>query len=429
MARWTLVLAPSLVFGMGLYSGLHSLNTAEEALPTTIELGKGWPSNIRAVLEDMQVAAQDLPESALQYAFDHLGGTTTARNATASFLSWAHARQTQSSTPVRAEELLLTYGTQGALAAICNAYFTDGDTVVLEELSYFNAFSTCNVAINFVSAPLDANGMISIEGLNQTIRSQQEAGAVVRAFYTVPTFHNPTQAVYPGSLRKQLVQLAMSLDFLIIADEESELITWPGTTQMPLSMHFYDRDEDSMGGMGHVISTMSTSKFYSSPGLSVGWILARPARIANMSVTYSSTAGSPITQALWANAIHAGRVASTYQDIMQDYQHRATSLRGALKLPLGSNVKGGTIGGTFLWVCLPRQYNVTLAFGQSAEVVAQYGVTVYLPRKFEQQGQSAHAYDHCMRLCYIYLDVPELIAGAARLSNLIARNASLFGVD
>eukprot|EP00928_Gymnodinium_smaydae_P062186 TRINITY_DN46106_c0_g1_i1.p1 TRINITY_DN46106_c0_g1~~TRINITY_DN46106_c0_g1_i1.p1 ORF type:complete len:488 (+),score=52.88 TRINITY_DN46106_c0_g1_i1:30-1466(+) len=393
-----------------------------------IDLGSGEPNAHDQLLplKDVQDAAKDLPVEALMYPFAWPHGLAVTRNAVASYLSSAFALQSSEaseSVQVHADELAMTYGTEGALTAICENYFEDGDVVILAELSYFGAFSGCSKKIKYVGTPLDDMGM-SIDGLNDTVRAQKAAGSIVKAVYIIATLQNPTQGILPSSSRQQLVHLARQHNFLIVSDEEKQLFTYTSSQAVPPSMRFFDVEEK--GSMGHVICTMSVSGIYDAPGLSVGWLFANRARISNISLGYSKTEAPPISQGLLAELMNREYFSRTKAALMTTLKSRAEKVRSALKsLPSGSSVAGCTVGGGYMWVCLPTRYNATHAFSQTQnQLVAS--ISVALASKFRAQGQSqSRSYDNCFRLSILHLQEAELMQGVHRLLDLI-QDISLF---
>lgn len=88
----------------------------------------------------------------LQYG--QIPGYPEFREALAKFLS------EETKFPHKAENVFATNGVTGALAMMCSLFLKTGDTVVVEEPSYFLALSIFkDFGLKTVSVPIDEHGM------------------------------------------------------------------------------------------------------------------------------------------------------------------------------------------------------------------------------------------------------------------------------
>ena len=88
----------------------------------------------------------------------------------------------------------------------------------------------------------------------------------MKAFYTIPSFHNPGGCNLSEARRRELIELSQEHNFLIVADEVYQLL-W-----------FYEPPPPAFGTMidsGTVLSLGSFSKIL-APGLRLGWIQCAP---------------------------------------------------------------------------------------------------------------------------------------------------------
>ena len=112
-------------------------------------------------------------------------------NALAGFLG-AQYRKT-----VDPDHLFVTGGVSQALDMICALKTRPGDTVIVEEPSYFLAlriFSDYNLKV--IGTPIDENGII-IETLEKKLKKHNPTFV-----YTIPVYHNPAGVTLSTKRRK-----------------------------------------------------------------------------------------------------------------------------------------------------------------------------------------------------------------------------------
>ena len=159
--------------------------------------------------------------------------------------------------PATPESLFLTGGNSQAIDFVCARFTQPGDTVFVEEPSYFLAFRIFrDHGLNMVSIPLDENG-ISIDALEAELRRVRP-----RLLYTIPSFSNPGGQTLTAGRRERLVDLSREHDFLVAADEVYQMLPCFGEVPPALG---------TMTDRGNVLSLGSFSKIL-APGLRLGWI-------------------------------------------------------------------------------------------------------------------------------------------------------------
>ena len=159
--------------------------------------------------------------------------------------------------PVDPDHLFITAGISQALDQICALHTRPGDTVIVEEPSYFLALRIfCDYELKVISTPIDENGLI-IEALEEKLVKHKPV-----FIYTIPAFHNPAGVTLSTNRREKLVSLGEKYDFLIVADEVYQMLSY--TSSPPLPMTYFDTS-------ARVLSLGSFSKIL-APGLRLGWI-------------------------------------------------------------------------------------------------------------------------------------------------------------
>ena len=153
----------------------------------------------------------------------------------------------------------MTAGVSQALDLICTLLTRPGDTIIVEEPSYFLALRIFrDHHLNIVGTPMDENGLV-IPELEERVKKYNP-----KLVYTIPVYHNPTGVTLSADRREDLVRLSAKHDFLIVADEVYQLLAYTDTPPPP--MVFFDTAE-------RVISLGSFSKIL-APGLRLGWMHA-----------------------------------------------------------------------------------------------------------------------------------------------------------
>jgi DNA-binding transcriptional MocR family regulator len=361
-----------------------------------IDFGVGQPSPSllpRAALQ--QAANQRLSQadaSILQYGASQ--GDGYFRLALAQFLSQKY------DLPVEAEQLLVTNGASQALDLICTRFTQPGDTIFVEEPTYFLALLIFrDYQLNIVGIPLDANGLI-IEALEAQLSRQRPV-----FLYTIPTFHNPSAVTLSAERRERLVRLSQEHNFLIVADEVYHLLDYRLTPPAPLAAHLET---------GQVVSLGSFSKIL-APGLRLGWIQAAANRLnplVHAGLLESGGGLNPFTSGVVQSMLELGLQEQCLAHLKQVYTERSAALSAALRRHLpGSVTFAEPGGGFFIWVRLPegRSSQEILVEARRNQVSFQPGV------KFSS-GQGLSNY---LRLSFAYYETEQLVEGVTRLARVI----------
>ena len=200
-----------------------------------------------------QVAAERFAEGdteLLNYGFPQ--GDGRFRWALAAFLSRGYG------TELPPQQLMITAGASQALNLICTLFTSPGDTVFVEEPSYFLALRILQEdhRLNAVPIPTDEHGLM-LPAVEEALTRHRPT-----FLYTIPTYQNPTGRTLSESRRQQLLALAEEHDFLIIADEVYHLLDFGTPPPAPFA---------SAADTGRVLSLGSFSKIL-APGLRLGWV-------------------------------------------------------------------------------------------------------------------------------------------------------------
>ncbi len=365
--------------------------------PGMIDFGVGQPSPSLLPLMLLRKAAANRlnGNDAAFLAYGAEQGNGFFRTALAGFLS-EHYRF-----PVEADQLFVTAGASVGLDLLCTLFAKPGDTIFVEEPSYFLALRIfADHHLKIISLPMDADGLI-VDALEEKLTRHKPV-----FLYTIPTFHNPSSVTLGAARREQLVELSRKYDFLIVADEVYHLLNYaPGAPPTPLA-GFVDSDT--------VLSLGSFSKIL-APGLRLGWVQAGSRLLKRMigcGLLDSGGGLNPFASALVCSAIEMGLQQTQLATLINTYTERKVALSNALKKYLPDTVQLiEPDGGFFIWLVLPHGVDT-----QQMLPAARRKNVGYLPGlKFSNAGKL----ENCARLSFSYFDVPELEEGARRLGLVI----------
>jgi DNA-binding transcriptional MocR family regulator len=362
-----------------------------------IDLGIGQPSPALLPVDALAEAADHCTRSPgrvlLSYGAEQ--GDPGFREALAVFLAGIYGGAVD---PAR---LLVTNGASQAIDLVCTLFSRPGDSILVEEPTYFLARKIfADHALNPVALPMDDHGLV--------IEAVQEALDHVRpAFlYTIPTYHNPTSRCLSAARRDALARLSRDRGLTVIADEVYHPLAYTETPPPPLAA--------AIDSAPDIVSIGSFSKIL-APGLRLGWLQAAPAvieRIVRCGLLDSGGGLNPFTSGVVRSALEIGGVERTLGRLRQTYAARLKAMGAALRAHLPAGVRFvQPAGGFFIWLTLPEGTDTT-----AMRASAQGRNVDFMPGP---RFSSADGLKNCLRLSFAYYDAPDLVRGVERLSDVL----------
>ena len=375
---------------------LQTIQTTQlEIPPGMIHLGIGQPDPSLLPLALMRTAAEHRlsHDDASLLAYGAESGDGYFRLALAQFLTEHYHK------PVDADDLFVTAGASQGLDLICTLFTKPGDTIFVEEPSYFLALNIFrDHGLNIIGLPMDEDGLM-VEALEENLTQHHPA-----FLYTIPTFHNPSSITLSAARRERLVRLSQAHNLLIVADEVYHLLAYDTAPPQPLA-NYTD--------VGMIFSIGSFSKIL-APGLRLGWIQANQAlrhRLVKSGLLESGGGLNPFTSKLVQSALELGLQLDHLIHLKTVYGQRMVFLSAALRRHLGSSASfSEPSGGFFIWLRLPEQIDAELFLSEAR----QHNVGFQPGVKFSSR-QSLKNY---VRLCFSFYDTPELETAAGRLADV-----------
>lgn len=309
---------------------------------------------------------------------------------------WLNQHQSQPASP---DNLMVTTGSSNALDMICTRFSKPGDTVLVEDPTYFIARKQlADHGLTAVAVPMDDDG---VDILELAARIEQHKPAF---FYTVPTFHNPTGITQSAERRAQLVALARDTACPVVADDVYQYLFYAGPPPDPLA---------SLDERAPVLSIGSFSKLL-APGLRLGWIQGQPEMLSRLigSALLASGGGlAPVTSSLVRPLLEDGRFDQHLARLTTVYRKRLAALVRGLEEHLGDRlVWHAPEGGFFIWTHWRNGADTEALLPRAHKA----GVGYQPGGKFSDSPDQASA----MRLCFAFYDEAQLTEASLRLSQL-----------
>lgn len=240
------------------------------------------------------------------------------------------------------ESIVLCQGASQGIA-LSLRLFADADTAIaVEEPTYPNALTAiAATGVRAVPVPMGAAGA-DLDALDRAL-----ARAEVRAFYTMPTFQNPTGVTTPLEHRRELLAIAARHGKPVIEDNYEMDLRYVGRPVPTLA----GLDED-----GLVVQLLSFSKSL-FPGVRAGAIVARGRHVdALLALRHAADLGGALPlQAALADFMRSG----AYDRHLAAQRKRLRARRDAMLDSLAQELPEGAMwivpeGGLQLWVELPE---------------------------------------------------------------------------
>ena len=369
-----------------------------------IDLGWGHPSPRLHPLAALQQATAHMfahgSVTSMQYGAAQ--GFGPLLETLAAFLSGPEAY----AMPVQPETLFLTNGASQALDLACTLLTNAGETVLVEEPTYYlvqRIFTDHHLRV--IGVPTDADGL-RVDALAAMLADASAPRP--RLLYTIPTFQNPSGSVLPRARRQALVELAQRYGFVVLADEVYHLLHY-GPPPPPSLIAFDTSDS------GCVISLGSFSKIL-APGLRLGWIQAHPALVQRFVQAGMVASGGGLNQfaaALVHAIIELGLLAQNIATLRATYGARVQALASALRMYLARDIRFTTPGGGyFFWLTCADDVDTEtlLPLAQQAGVSYRPGPAFSATRLFPQ----------ALRVSFALYEANELVQGVERLAKAFA---------
>ncbi len=260
---------------------------------------------------------------------------------------------------LRPERMLVTGGSQEALALAAQVLLAPGDVVAVEEPGYVPAWDSFRATgAEVVPLPVDGEGL-RVDALAALSRRRR-----VRLVYVTPTHQYPTTVTMSAFRRRALLALTLERGIAVLEDDYDHEYHFRGAPQPPLA---------ASSDAPHVVYVATLSKLV-APGLRVGVLAASEPLIAAAAARrrIGARAGDGPTQAALAEWIESGGFERHVRRARRVYAERRDAAIAALERA----ARSGRLrfhpadGGLALWTEWPGLDTAALARRALARGVA-----------------------------------------------------------
>jgi aspartate aminotransferase len=220
------------------------------------------------------------------------------------------------------DQIVVTCGAKHALFSTLMAILDPGDEVLIPTpcwVSYPEQVRLMGGVPVFIETDESTDFLPTYDQLRAAITPRTKA-------IMLNTPHNPTGAVYPRQVLKQIASLALSHNLWIISDEIYEALVYDGHTH------------ESIGALGkevlaHTITVNGVSKSYAMTGWRIGYLGAPPEVARAVGCLQDQMTSNPCTVAQYA-ALYALREAP------DDYLDQVRQIFGARRTAMVEGLSG-----------------------------------------------------------------------------------------
>lgn len=370
--------------------------TFDGAAPAgTINFGIGQPSADLLSVELVREASHSFFEGAqpLELNYGVVQGDQRFLTSLAGFLTEGY-RSTAT-----ADELFVTGGNSQALDLVSTVFANSGDTVFVEEPSYFLAFQIFrDHGLKIVGIPMDDDGLC-VDALTEQLKVHSPA-----FLYTIPSYHNPSGQCTTEVRRQEIVELAKQHEFLIVADEVYQLLA------------YYDMPPPAYGTMtdsDRVLSLGSFSKIL-APAMRLGWIQTSSRLRGKLSAGgFINSGGSinHISSLIVRQAIDSGSLGEHIKMLRQTYRSRLEAMDEALHEYFDGIAEWTRPdGGYFFWL----RFDGTVETEPLRQAARKYETGFQAGSVFSSVG----VFGNCLRLSFAHYNEDDIREGITRLRSL-----------
>lgn len=372
------------------------------AQPDVISFAGGLPAPELFPVDELRAAfntvlTNDGP-GALQY------GPTEGYAPLRSYLA---ERLAQRGIVARAENILLTSGSQQGLDLLSKVFLAGQQPVLVEAPSYVGALQAfVGHGVSCPAVPMDEQG-ICVDKAGEVFDAiEASEGRRPGLLYTVATFQNPSGVTMSERRRRELLAFCAERQLPLVEDDPYGELRYEGAEVPPLR---------ALPGGEETIYLGTFSKIL-APGLRLGWVVAPEPVIERLVIAKQAT--DLHTDSLAQRAVlHYCRHADLEGHIVrlqEFYRTRRDAMLAGLAdyLPTGSTWTRPE-GGLFTWVTLPEGIDTRALLAEAlAERVA------FVPGSAFYADSQGH---NCLRLNFSHVEAARIIEGVQRLARAMSK--------
>lgn len=304
--------------------------------------------------------------------------------------------------PAKAENVLLTNGSQQALDLIGRIFIDPGRFVLTGRPTYLGAIQAWQAyEARFHTMRVDEQGMVVDEIEHAYEKAVKDSGRPPAFIYVLPNFHNPAGTTLPLERRIKLAEIATKLDIAVVEDDPYGQLRYEGEDIPPICNLIPERTIY----LGTFSKTMA-------PGLRLGWVVAAESlmkRLIQAKQGCDLHTGT-LVQYIANDICQRGILKPHIKKIRAVYKERRDTMLEALSEFWPEECKWtDPEGGLFLWARVPESIDTDAFLREKAllEKVAYVpGINFY---------PNADGGTEAMRLNFSYAPPEVIVEGIRRL--------------
>ena len=299
------------------------------------------------------------------------------------------------------EDVVVTAGCMEALVMCLKAVTRPGDTVAIENPTYFGIFQIIeSLGLKVLEVPCDPLTGVD-PGHLETLMDKFP----ISAFLFVPNFTNPLGSCMPDENKKALVEMITRRRIPLIEDDIYGELYFG--RHRPRTCKSFDKE-------GWVLHCSSLSKSL-APGYRIGWAI--PGRytqqVLQLKIMHTVT-GTTITQEAIAHFLGIGRYEYHLKKLRKALHTQCLRYLQAIMTYFPENIKvSRPQGGFVLWLELDKKLNAYKLYNEALK----HNISVTPGQLFSAQGQ----FGNCLRISYARPWDKEVEEGLKILGQLIRK--------
>ena len=304
----------------------------------------------------------------------------------------------QKGTHITPDQVLITSGSQQAIALLAQAALENKQRVICETPSYMGLMNVFGAFGHWIETVVrDAEGPLP-DRLNRFSDGKPSL------FYFCPKLHNPMGTDMTPERRKSAIDWAREQQALLISDEIFQDLHFEGCAPHSLLTEAGDQ---------HTVVVSSLSKSFMC-GLRVGWLISSAERVRSLVALKRAIdiACPPFMQGLALSLFRSGEYDAHVQKAREHYRQRRDVVLKAFERFMPDRVTWTVPqGGFHLWVELPAGYSSITLFLLSIE----RGVAI-LPGPLQDIN---HRFINAFRLSYGSVEPDQILEGVELLADAV----------
>ena len=196
------------------------------------------------------------------------------------------------------------------------------------------------------------------------------------------------------------MELAQQFDFLILADEVYQLLSYRENPPKPFATHIDNENVISLGSFSKILA----------PGLRLGWIQAHAniiKRLVTSGLLDSGGGMNPFTSAIVRGMLESGDLEKHVYTLIETYRPRLQTMDSMLRQHLMNITYTVPQGGYFFWLRFPERVNAK----ELRQQALAFNVGLRQGALFSSTGGS----QNYIRLCFAHYDEAHIEQGIWRL--------------